>query len=50
MATLLQLAGEGHSFRVALCGERFGRPTDECLTSAGSSSRHDVAAPISVIP
>ena len=44
MATLLALAGEGQPFRVALCGERFGRPTDEWLagvTALGSRVIHN---------
>jgi glycosyltransferase involved in cell wall biosynthesis len=36
MATLLELAGEGVPFRVALCGERFGRPTNEWLAGVAA--------------
>ena len=36
MAILLELAGEGLPFRVALCGERFGRPTDAWLTGVAA--------------
>jgi len=36
MATLLELAHEGLPFRVALCGERFGRPADEWLAGVAA--------------
>jgi glycosyltransferase involved in cell wall biosynthesis len=36
MAALLELAQEGWPFRVALCGERFGRPADEWLAGVAA--------------
>ena len=36
MAALLQLASEGLLFRVALCGERFGRPSEEWLAGVAA--------------
>ncbi len=36
MAALRQLAAEGLPFRVALCGERFGRPADEWLAGVAA--------------
>jgi glycosyltransferase involved in cell wall biosynthesis len=36
MSLLLELAGEGQPFRVALCGERFGRLPDEWLAGVGA--------------
>jgi glycosyltransferase involved in cell wall biosynthesis len=44
MSVLLELAGEGQPFRVALCGERFGRLPDEWLAGVaalGSRIVHD---------
>ena len=36
MSVLLELAGEGLSFRVALCGERFGQPGAEWLAGVAA--------------
>jgi glycosyltransferase involved in cell wall biosynthesis len=36
MSVLLELAGEGLPFRVALCGERFGQPTEGWLAGVAA--------------